>query len=210
MNNNIIICIEANIGAGKSTLLNKFKDIIYDKPVYIIPESVDIWQKYKDNDGNDIFTLYYNNTEKYSYLFQNFVLNSFIENFIEYNSKYKNSILIFERSLHCIKNVFLEALYLEKKITKLEYNIFNKTFELLTKLLDNYNIRIIYLQTNPSICMERIKKRNRSGENNITLDYLEKLHLCHEKWLVNNSKVKIIDGNKKNLEVNDLGNFLQF
>lgn len=203
-NNNTIICIEANIGAGKTTLLNKLKCQNLDKPIYIIPESVDIWQNYKDENENDIFTLYYNAPHKYSFLFQNFVLNSFMINFLEYNKKYKNSILIFERSIYCIKEVFLEALYIDNKISKLEYKIFNKTFELLIKLIDNYHIQIIYLQTDPIICMERIKTRNRNGEDNISLNYLQKLHLCYENWLINNSKVKIIDGNIKNLEINNL------
>jgi deoxyadenosine/deoxycytidine kinase len=203
-NNNTIICIEANIGAGKTTLLNKLKCLNLGKPIYIIPESVDIWQNYKDENENDIFTLYYNDPSKYSFLFQNFVLNSFITNFLEYNQKYKNSILIFERSIYCIKKVFLEALYIDNKISKLEYKIFNKTFELLIKLIDNYHIQIIYLQTDPIICMERIKTRNRNGEDNISLNYLQKLHLCHENWLINNSKVKIIDGNIKNLDINNL------
>jgi deoxyadenosine/deoxycytidine kinase len=206
MNGNKIICIEGNIGASKTTLLNKLKEININKSVYIIPESVDIWQNYKDDNNNDIFTLYYYNPEKYSYLFQNFVLNSFIENFLEYNKKYKNSILIFERSIYCIRNVFIETLYLEKKLTKLEYKIFNKTFELISNLFDNYDIQIIYLQTAPLICMDRIINRKRTGEENITLKYIEQLHKFYEEWLLNNPKVMILDGNKRDLELNKIIN----
>jgi deoxyadenosine/deoxycytidine kinase len=205
MNGNKIICIEGNIGVGKTTILNKLKELNIN---YIIPESVDIWQNYKDDNNKDIFTLYYNNPEKYAYLFQNFVLNSFIENFLEYNKKYKNSILIFERSFYSIRNVFIETLYLEKNLTKLEYKIFNKTFELITNLLNNYDIQIIYLQTDPLICMDRIINRKRTGEENITLKYLEKLHKFYEEWLLNNPKVIIIDGNKENLEINELNKII--
>ncbi len=35
---------------------------------------------------------------------------------------------------------------------------------------------IIYLKTDPSTCLERIQQRQRHGENNITLEYLTKLH----------------------------------
>ncbi len=205
---NIIVCIEANIGAGKSTLLNNLKELHSNKPIYIIPESVDIWQNYKNEEGKDIFTLYYDEPDKYAYIFQNFVLNSFLENLIEYNNKYDNSILIFERSLYCIQKIFLEALYLEKKISNLEYKIFNKTFKLVINLLDDYQINIVYLRTTPEVCMERVKRRNRKGEENIKISYLDLLHKCHENWLSNNPNVKIIDGNQNNLTITNINELL--
>lgn len=39
---------------------------------------------------------------------------------------------------------------------------------------------IIYLKCEPEICMERIKKRNRKGEESIPLEYLRKVHDRHE------------------------------
>lgn len=46
---------------------------------------------------------------------------------------------------------------------------------------------IFYLRSTPEICMERMKNRNRLEESNITIEYLQKLHNFHEKWL--NSEV---------------------
>jgi deoxyadenosine/deoxycytidine kinase len=48
------------------------------------------------------------------------------------------------------------------------------------------------------ISYERIKKRSRSGEESISLDYLKKLHEKHEMWLLKEeaSKVVIIDVNE--------------
>lgn len=48
---------------------------------------------------------------------------------------------------------------------------------------------IIYLKCDPSICLSRIKSRGRKGEESITLDYLEKVHDCHENWLGKQSKI---------------------
>lgn len=42
---------------------------------------------------------------------------------------------------------------------------------------------IIYLRCSPDVCLERIKSRNRKGEESIPIDYIRKVHLMHEKWL---------------------------
>lgn len=59
---------------------------------------------------------------------------------------------------------------------------------------------IIYIQTNPEICFERINSRSRKGEDKITLDYLSALHRRHEELYVEkasklSAKVVVIDGN---------------
>ena len=57
---------------------------------------------------------------------------------------------------------------------------------------------IIYVQCNPQICQQRIKTRDRKGEDDIPLDYLQRIHLKHEDWLNvgkenDNGKILIID-----------------
>ena len=43
----------------------------------------------------------------------------------------------------------------------------------------------IYVKTDAKVCYERIKKRSRTGEEEIPLDYLELLEGNHDKWLTN-------------------------
>ena len=58
-------------------------------------------------------------------------------------------------------------------------------------LLDDVKLSgIIYVKANPEICDGRVKKRGRSGEN-IPLEYLQKCHTYHEKWL-NNVEIKML------------------
>lgn len=42
---------------------------------------------------------------------------------------------------------------------------------------------IIYLRCQPEVCINRIRKRNRSEEAGIPFDYLKLLHEKHENWL---------------------------
>lgn len=44
---------------------------------------------------------------------------------------------------------------------------------------------IIYINTPPSVCAERIKHRARDGESNISIEYLTELHDAHQEWIGN-------------------------
>lgn len=42
----------------------------------------------------------------------------------------------------------------------------------------------VYLRTSPEIVYERMKKRGRSEESLVPLEYLQQLHELHENWLI--------------------------
>ena len=45
---------------------------------------------------------------------------------------------------------------------------------------------IIYLRADPTLCIERVKKRQRNEEEKIPEDYIISLHTFHEIWLNSN------------------------
>ena len=51
---------------------------------------------------------------------------------------------------------------------------------------------IIYLRCAPEMCLNRIKKRNREGEESIPLEYLQKVHKRHEEWLPTLKNIPIL------------------
>jgi deoxyadenosine/deoxycytidine kinase len=58
---------------------------------------------------------------------------------------------------------------------------------------------VIYLKTDPEICERRIEQRNRTGEDGIPFDYLEKCSYYHGQMVFELSKdlkYKILDGNQ--------------
>ena len=57
------------------------------------------------------------------------------------------------------------------------------------------NLYLIYIDSSIKVCFKRIKKRNRNGEEKITLDYLEILENHHRLWLTGKSNVLILNGN---------------
>ena len=82
---------------------------------------------------------------------------------------------------------------MKKKIEEIEYKIYNKWFSELSEFIDN--IRIYYVCTDIDNCYQRIKQRNRDGENEISKEYLELCGKYHNDWLDNYSNKIIFDGN---------------
>lgn len=51
---------------------------------------------------------------------------------------------------------------------------------------------IIYLRTTPEIAFERVKKRNRPEEVEISLEYITLLHTLYEKWIPSITSINIL------------------
>jgi deoxyadenosine/deoxycytidine kinase len=196
----MMFSIEGNIGSGKSTLLENLQTSLDEecfeikgvkKRICFVQEPVDIWDSIKDKDGNNMLTKYYGDQKKYAFSFQMMAYISRLS-LLKKAIRENYDIIITERSIFTDSNVFAKMLYDNGTIEEVEYNIYKKWFdEFLTELPE---INIIYIKTNPKIAHERIKKRERIGED-IPLDYLENCHTYHENWLANDKKKMVIDAN---------------
>ena len=47
---------------------------------------------------------------------------------------------------------------------------------------------VIYIDADATVCLNRIKKRDRNGETNISLDYLQSCKDYHDNWLLDNKE----------------------
>lgn len=194
-----IISIEGNIGSGKSTLVRdlqlyfKNKEIKDDKVIFL-QEPVDVWNTIYDEKGNTILENFYRDQEKYGFSFQMMAYISRLSKIRETIKKYPNTIIITERSLYTDKYVFAKMLYDNEKIDEINYKIYLKWFNDFIDELPKHEF--IYIKTNPDMCLERIKKRNRSGEN-IELEYLINCDNYHDKMLTSNECYSelVLDGN---------------
>ena len=190
-----IISIEGNIGSGKSTILKHLKEYFKTtENIIFLQEPVDIWETIKDENGTTILTKFYENQEKYSFAFQMMAYISrlsILKNTIKENP---NAIIITERCLNTDRYVFAKMLYDSKKIEEIEYQIYLKWFDEFCDIIQNS--KMIYMKTNPEICYERIAKRNRTGESNISIDYLNGCHHYHEEMIKKiNYSILEIDSN---------------
>lgn len=173
----VILSIEGNIGSGKSTIIEYLKNNINDKNIIFLPEPVDEWEKIKDNNNNTVLQNFYADQKKYSFAFQMMAYISRLNLLRNTIKKNPNKIIITERSLFTDKYVFAQMLYDANNMNEIEYQIYNNWFE---SFLDLAPIsKMIYLKTDPKISFQRIGIRNREGENNIPIEYIENCHLYH-------------------------------
>jgi deoxyadenosine/deoxycytidine kinase len=188
----IIISIEGNIGSGKSTLVDYLKNNYKDKNIIYLQEPVEEWNNIKDENNITILEKFYENQTKYSFAFQMMAYISRLDLLRKSIENNPNSIIITERSLFTDKYVFAQMLYDSGKMEKIEYEIYNKWFKSMIDLAPLS--KLIYLKTEPEVSFERIKKRNRDGENQIPFDYIKECNNYHNKMVsILNVDKKIID-----------------
>lgn len=197
-NRPVIISIEGNIGSGKSTLVQELKNsnLYPHSKVCFLLEPVDEWNKITENEET-IIEKYYKDQKAYAFQFQ---MMAYISRLKQIRDAIKENydIIFTERSVLSDKNVFAKMLYDDKILSETEYAIYNQWHNEFIK--DIPEPIIVYLKTDPEIALSRVIKRNRPGEN-IPLEYLQKCSDYHNKWILNDSKNIVLDGNNK--ELND-------
>lgn len=190
----MIISVEGIIGSGKTTFI---KHLAKTLDACVKLEPVDEWK----NSG--ILKNYYADFPKWAFPFQLQVITDKLT-----DDTYKNSsdkITIIERSVYSDK-CFMEMFYTNKKITKIEYDLYNKIWNSLEKTSTIVPDIIIYLQPPLDECMKRVKQRSRSEEKDITREYQSDLLDIHDRYFdnthleINNKSIPIVKfTNKKNI-----------
>lgn len=210
-----IISVEGNIGSGKSTLIKYMKENLThlnNKSIIYLPEPVNIWESIKGTDGKNMIQKFYENQERYSFSFQMMAYISRLKIFKDAINENPNAIIITERCLLTDYNIFAKMLYESGKILQEEYDIYKKWFDYFNDIKINH---ILYIKTDPDVSYERCLKRNRSGENNISFEYLQECNRMHEEWIQQVDDVYTMNGNMNNLmdnyedEINKIKNVIE-
>jgi len=195
LNKPFIISIDGNIGYVKTTLINKLKEKYHsNKNIIFLKEPVSEWEKIKDIDGNTMLQKFYADQIMYSFSFQMMAYISrlsIIRNAVKLNP---NAIFITERSLFTDKYIFAQMLYDQGKIEDVNYQIYLNWFN---EFANDFPINsIIWVNTEPEICHQRIKLRSRLGEEIISVDYLIDCNFYHHSFIHEmNTNTLVLDGN---------------
>lgn len=202
----MLISIEGNIGSGKSTIIDFLKSLNNDNIVFV-DEPVDEWLNIKSNKKNAL-ELFYEDQTKNAFWFQILAYITRLRNLLETVRKNPNKIIITERSIYTDKYVFAQMLFEDGNISDIEFQTYNywfDTFEKQTRI----DI-VLYVNTEPEECMNRIHTRNRPEETKIPLEYLQNCHKKHKDWIYDKEKCKIVQINGHQSIENIKQNVLQF
>lgn len=169
--------IEGNIGAGKSTFLHLMQEELPE--VKALFEPITSWSETQGSQS--LLSNFYRDTPRWSYTMETFTLFTRTRDLMQEIPT--QQITLAERSLYSGYYCFAKNGYLQGQMTDLEWLIYTQWFEFLIPQF--YQPKgFIYLKSSPKICYERTIKRNRQGEETISLAYLEQIHHQHEMFLV--------------------------
>lgn len=163
-----IITIDGSIGAGKSTVL-QYLHTHYKIPIDLEP--VDKWQPYleeiysKNRDPGAIFR---------------FQTRVWLDRcWIQEKALGNNTPMLMERSPYFQQNVFVAYNYDTKILQKKEHEIIQEMYARTNAFWTPRGY--IYLRSDPNRALERVKRRERLSEDNISLAYMRALHIYHEE-----------------------------
>ena len=193
-----LIFIEGGIGCGKSTLVRHMQCYCEKNNLKFltIQEPVDVWSTIKNKDGKTMIESFYEDQTKHAFAFQMMAYISRLQRLQEAceNAKGNYDLIICERSLDTDKHVFCKMLYDEGKIDTYGFQIYNKWFEHFQSFAEHK--KFVYLKTDYMKCAQRVQKRQRPGESEISIDYLKMNNEYHDQWLLQQQDVIILDGNQ--------------
>ncbi|KAL8195196.1 UNVERIFIED_CONTAM: Thymidine kinase 2, mitochondrial [Gekko kuhli] len=176
------ICIEGNIASGKTTCLDYFAK---NSNIEVLTEPVSKWRNVC---GHSLLGLMYQDASRWGITLQTYVQLTMLD---QHTRPMTSPIRMMERSIHSAKYIFVENLYRSGKMPEVDYAVLTEWFEWIIKNLDVSVDLIVYLQTSPETCYERLKRRCREEEKVIPVQYLEAIHQLYEEWLIKQTRFKV-------------------
>lgn len=165
-----LISVEGSIGAGKSTLINLLKENFSN--ITFLTEPLKEYTTFKNH--NPLTNLYVTPFTDCSVV-QDFITKSSFEYYKKHLIDTKTEkIVVTDRSFDSVL-YFIDLYVSSGYITSDSANFLKQNYYILKPYFDKFEKLFIFLDTNPNLCKRNILKRNRTSEQNISLDLLTNL-----------------------------------
>lgn len=179
--------LEGNIGAGKSTLLTMIQSSSIG--VDAILEPVNAW--HKQDIGQSLLAQFYGDIKRWAFSLETYAMACRVkEHLIEQQNP--NPYRLFERSIYSGHFCFAHNSFKSGGLSEMEWSIYQQWFDFLMHKNCRLPNGFIYLKTDPTVCFERVKRRARAGEEQITLQYLEQISTAHDEFLLEKKNVGLL------------------
>uniref|UniRef100_A0A3B4U8Y2 deoxyguanosine kinase n=1 Tax=Seriola dumerili TaxID=41447 RepID=A0A3B4U8Y2_SERDU len=197
------VSIEGNIAVGKSTFTRLLQSACPDWEV--MAEPVSHWQNIEGGTSkgtgaspqttvSNLLQMMYQDPLRWSYTFQTYSCMSRLRTQLQppparLLSSEGTPVQVYERSVYSDRYIFALNMFELGCINSTEWAVYQNWHSFLVEQF-GHQVElegIIYLKAPPKKCMERLEHRGRAEEKGVELDYLDKLHVQHERWLVEKS-----------------------
>lgn len=186
------IAFEGNIGAGKTTLATKIAEDFNTKTLF---------ERFADN---SFLAKFYKDQERYAFPLElSFLVDRYqqlLENLASHDLQ--NDILVAD--YHVFKSLIFAKVTLEEE----EYQLYKNLFDIIYKEIPKPDL-YVYLLQHPEQLLKNIQKRGRDYEQEISVQYLEKINNGYLSYLDSqtNLNVLIIDVTNRDF-VNNQSDYL--
>jgi deoxyadenosine/deoxycytidine kinase len=179
------ITIAGNIGAGKSSLVRLLSQRLEWNPFF---EPVA---------NNPYLSDFYADMRTWSFHSQTYFLSNRLKVYGEL-LECPNSVIL-DRSLYEDAEVFARNLYLQGFMSQRDYETYENIYQTLLHFLPTPDL-VVYLRASVETLLDRIRRRNRDYEQNISATYLQQLNDMYETWVQNFTLCPVLTVPSDNLD----------
>lgn len=163
-----MVVVAGNIGAGKTSLTER------------LGERLGWITAYESVADNPYLPDFYADMRSWSFHLQVFFLGHRSRQYLDLAAKPQSAIL--DRSIYEDAFIFARALHTMGNLNERDYFSYRRVFDLIVSQLPPPDL-LIYLKAPVEVLMERIRRRARSIEGGIDIDYLRLLDGFYEEWM---------------------------
>ncbi len=174
------IAIAGNIGAGKTTLTTQLAQIFG-------------WEvHYEDTENNPYLSDFYNDMSRWSFNLQIYFLNSRYQQVLKILSG--NKTVVQDRTIYEDANIFAPNLHDMGLMSARDFENYYTLFKTMSSQVNSPDL-LIYLKAGLPKLVANIATRGRDYEENISMEYLQKLNERYDTWVKNykDGKLLIVD-----------------
>ena len=174
------IAISGNIGSGKTTLTG------------LLSKHFGWVAHYENSDNNPYIDDFYSNMLHWSFNLQIYFLNERFRQIQEIRSS--GLTVVQDRTIYEDAHIFAANLHSMGLMSVRDYTTYRSLFDKMTSFIQPPDL-LIYLKASVPALVRQIKKRGRSYESGIEIDYLNRLNDQYKGWITQYSlgKVLIVD-----------------
>ena len=173
------IAIAGNIGSGKTTL------------TALLAKHYGWTPKYEAVDYNPYLEDYYKDIPRWSFNMEVFFLKERFKDLLVLAKSGRKETFVQDRSIYEGVYVFTENNYRMGNLSARDFQTYMELFASMTTIL-RYPDLMIYLRSSVPNLVNNIQKRGRDYEQQIPLEYLERLNQLYEEFVFQRYKGKVL------------------